>query len=134
MGISAPHPSGISKEPKKSGTVGLYTYFCMRMTMLRILPARPAAPVTAVSTPEMEKCQADRSESSGNPHVLLMRPEILPLVHTSADPIDVTWPSSEPLPIIEMFMKSRTISISSWIFVWWKSMPEVSISLGMEGK
>ena len=40
------------------------------------------------------------------------------------------------LPIIEVFMKFRTMSmsISSSISMWWKSMPEVSISLEMEEK
>ena len=52
------------------------TYFCSRMTMLRIFPANPASPVSAVKTPEMEKCHQDRSASSGWPQVVVIWPEI----------------------------------------------------------
>ena len=48
----------------------------MSTMMLMILPASPATPVTAVSTPDMEKCNPDKSEASGNPQVFSMRPGI----------------------------------------------------------
>ena len=44
--------------------------------MLMILPASPATAVAAVSTPETAVCQPDRSEASGAPQVLTMRPAI----------------------------------------------------------
>ena len=101
--------------------------------MLIILPASPATPVHAVSTPEMALCHPDRSEVSGEPQVLIMRPAITLIIYGRA--YEFTYNRGRiNLPIIEVFMKFRTMSISSSISMWWKSMPEVSISLGMEGK